>query len=64
MDELHTQPSRELYDVLKTSMGARRQPLIISITTAGHDRESICYEVWDYARKVRDGVVDDPHFCQ
>jgi phage terminase large subunit-like protein len=62
MDELHTQPSRELYDVLKTSMGARRQPLMISITTAGHDRESICYEVWDYARKVRDGVVDDPHF--
>ena len=61
-DELHTQKSRDLYDVLKTSMGARRQPLFASITTAGHDRHSICWEVWEYARKVRDGIVDDPYF--
>lgn len=61
-DELHTQTSRELYDVLKTSQGARRQPLFVSITTAGHDRHSICWEVWDYARKVRDGVIADPYF--
>lgn len=61
-DELHTQPNRELYDVLKTSQGARKQPLFISITTAGHDRHSICWEVWDYARKVRDGIIIDPHF--
>ena len=61
-DELHTQRNRELYDVLKTGMGARRQPLFLSITTAGHDRHSICWEVWDYARKVRDGLVPDPHF--
>jgi phage terminase large subunit-like protein len=61
-DELHTQPDRELYDVLKTGQGARLQPLFVSITTAGHDRHSICWEVWDYARKVRDGVIDDPHF--
>lgn len=62
MDELHTQPDRQLYDVLKTSMGARTQPLMVSITTAGHDKESICYEVWEYARNVRDGVVCDPYF--
>lgn len=61
-DELHTQTSRDLYDVLKTSQGARKQPLFISITTAGHDRHSICWEVWDYARKVRDGVIRDPYF--
>ena len=61
-DELHTQANRELYDVLKTSQGARKQPLFISITTAGHDRHSICWEVWDYARKVRDGIIDDPYF--
>ena len=61
-DELHTQPNRDLYDVLKTGQGARRNPLFVSITTAGHDRHSICWEVWDYARKIRDGVIDDPHF--
>jgi phage terminase large subunit-like protein len=61
-DELHTQPNRDLYDVLKTSQGARKQPLFISITTAGYDRHSICWEVWDYARKVRDGIIEDPFF--
>jgi phage terminase large subunit-like protein len=61
-DELHTQPSRDLYDVLKTSTGARKQPLFLSITTAGFDRHSICWEVWDYARKVRDGIIEDPFF--
>jgi phage terminase large subunit-like protein len=61
-DELHTQVNRDLYDVLKTSVGARKQPLFISITTAGYDRHSICWEVWDYARKVRDGIIEDPYF--
>lgn len=61
-DELHTQPNRELFDVLKTSQGARKQPLFVSITTAGYDRHSICWEVWDYARKVRDGIIADPFF--
>lgn len=61
-DELHTQPDRHLYDVLKTSTGARKQPMFISITTAGYDRHSICWEIWDYARKVRDGIVEDPFF--
>src|SRR6185503_11403155 len=43
-DELHTQRNRDLYDGLKSGMGARDQPLFISLTTAGHDRHSICYE--------------------
>lgn len=61
-DELHTQPNRLLYDGLKSGMGARQQPLFISLTTAGHDRNSICHEVWTHARNVRDGIVDDPTF--
>lgn len=61
-DELHAQPNRELWDVLTTSVGARRQPLIVAITTAGYDRNSICWEVHDYALKVRDGIIDDPSF--
>ena len=61
-DELHAQPNRELWDVLTTSMGARRQPLLVAITTAGYDRESVCWEQHEYARQVRDGVIDDPTF--
>lgn len=61
-DELHAQRTRELWDVLTTSTGARRQPLTIAITTAGYDFESICREVYEHACAVRDGVIDDPSF--
>ena len=61
-DELHAAPNRDLYDVLATSTGARRQPLIFVITTAGWDRNSICWELHDYSLKVRDGIIDDPSF--
>lgn len=61
-DELHTQPNRELWDVLTTSTGARTQPLVIAITTAGYDRHSICWEQHDYACKVRDGIIEDDSF--
>ena len=62
IDELHAQPNRDLVDVLITSTGARRQPLIIHITTADFERESICNEKLDYAEKVRDGIIDDVSF--
>ncbi|MGF7429594.1 terminase large subunit [Thermoanaerobacterium thermosaccharolyticum] len=61
-DELHAQPNRELWDVLTTSTGAREQPLVVAITTAGYDKNSICWEQHDYARKVLDGIIDDPSF--
>ena len=61
-DELHAQPNRELWDVLNTSTGARRQPVTVAITTAGYDRTSICFEVHDYACKVRDGIIEDATF--
>lgn len=61
-DELHTQPNRDLWDVLTTSTGSRRQPLIIAITTAGFDKESICWEIHEYARKVIDGIIKDESF--
>lgn len=62
IDELHAQPNRDLVDVLVTSTGARRQPLIWYITTADFDRESICNEKLDYAHKVCEGIIDDPAF--
>lgn len=64
VDELHAQKDRELVDVLETSMASatRKQPLMVNITTADYDRPSICNEKYDYATKVRDGVIDDPTF--
>lgn len=59
IDELHAHETRELFDVLTTSMGARRQPLTVIMTTAGFDRLSICYEQYDYARRVNEGTVQD-----
>jgi len=61
-DELHVQPNRELWDVLTTGVGARRQPLTVAATTAGHDKNTIGWEIHDYAVKVRDGIIDDPTF--
>lgn len=62
IDEVHALPNRDLYDVLTTSTGARRQPLTVAITTAGFDRHSLCYELYDYAVKVRDGILIDEAF--
>jgi phage terminase large subunit-like protein len=61
-DELHTQPNRELWDVLTTGMRGRSQPLVYAITTAGYDRNSICFEQYDYAKRVLSGSVVDPSF--
>jgi phage terminase large subunit-like protein len=61
-DELHAAPNRELWDVLTTSMGARSEPMVLAITTAGYDRHSICWEQHWYARQILDGIVTDPAF--
>ena len=61
-DELHTQPNRDLWDTLTTSTGSRRQPLTIAITTAGYDRQSICFEIYKYAKSVESGAISDDTF--
>lgn len=61
-DELHAAANRELWDVLTTSMGARWEPIVIAITTAGYDRKSICWEQHEYAQKILDGLIVDPTF--
>ena len=61
-DELHTQPNAKLWEVLTTSGGTRRQPLIVAITTAGYDRNSICWHMHTHARQVADGILEDPSF--
>lgn len=57
-DELHAQRDRRLWDALRYGGAARRQPLILSITTAGYDRRSICWEQHQYAEKC----IADPSF--
>jgi len=61
-DELHAAPNRELWDVLSTSQGARSQPLMIAITTAGYDRHSILWELYSHAKKVKENPKIDPTF--
>ncbi|MCG8431635.1 MAG: terminase large subunit [Candidatus Omnitrophica bacterium] len=62
IDELHAHKTRDLYDVLDTGAGARRQPLIMSITTAGYDKKSICWQMHEYTEKVLEKLVDDDTF--
>lgn len=62
-DELHAQPNRDLFDVMTKGSGdARLQPLFFLITTAGTDRNSICYEVHQKAVDLLDGRKIDPTF--
>ncbi len=62
-DELLGQPNRKLYDVMtKGSGAARKQPLNFVITTAGSDRNSICYEVHSKAIDLLEGRKKDPTF--
>lgn len=61
-DEIHAHRSRAVYDVIETSMGSRRQPMMSCITTAGVERESLCYTLDDYAQKVLEGIFDDDTF--
>jgi len=62
MDELHVQKNRDLYDTLLTSTGARAEPLFISITTSGYDKNSIGYEIYSYAKNVESNIIQDDSF--
>lgn len=61
-DELHAQRDRRLFDSLRYGGAARAQPLLVSITTAGYDRNSICYEQYAYAKQVAQNWKHDPTF--
>jgi phage terminase large subunit-like protein len=61
-DELHAAPDRTLWDVLSTSQGARAQPLLMAITTAGYDRTSILWELYSHAKRVQATPSIDPTF--
>ena len=62
IDELHAHKNRKVWDVIRTAFGARRQWMLFTITTAGWDRNSLCYEQHDYAVRVLEGKVEDDSF--
>jgi len=59
VDELHAFKNRGLLDVMESATGARLNPLIFQITTAGDDPVSVCGDQHDYACKILDGVLED-----
>jgi len=64
-DELHVwegKRGRELWEALQTGFGAREEPLLLIISTAGYDRASIFYEVYEHAKKVAADPSVDPTF--
>jgi phage terminase large subunit-like protein len=59
VDEVHEHPSAEVIEKLDTGMGARLQPLMYETTTAGVNRNSVCYQHWDFSTKVLEGTVPE-----
>lgn len=66
-DEVHVQPNRELWDVMALASGARVDPLLVGVTTAGvktdtTGQDSLCYSMYQYGKRVSSGEVTDPAF--
>jgi phage terminase large subunit-like protein len=66
IDEYHAHPTSEIYDVLVSGMGARPQPLMMIITTAGFELQHPCYSVeYQYVSKILDPnnpIENDEYF--
>ena len=62
LDEIHEQKDRNMYDVLRQGMKARKQPLIGCITTSGFRREGLYDSLHDYAVDVAKGNIKDDRF--
>ena len=64
IDELHEAPDNKMYNVMKSSQGAREEPLLMTITTAGFDTESFCYLLRTYCTEILSGEkTDDSQFA-
>lgn len=61
-DEIHESKKRDLYDKLLTSMGAREEPLFVTITTAGKEKRGIWYDLFEYGKKLVAGILQDKSF--
>lgn len=64
-DELHEwlgKKGRDVWTILTNGTGARDQPMVLQITTAGYERDSVCYEQYDLCQRIERGEVDDPRY--
>lgn len=59
IDEYHAHPNGALADVLESSTGARRQPLMLYTTTAGINNESACRDLDQDMQRILEGLADD-----
>jgi phage terminase large subunit-like protein len=62
IDEYHAHPTSDMYDVIISGMGMRRQPLLFVITTAGFNLSSPCYSEYRYCKKVLEGIYDNDEY--
>jgi phage terminase large subunit-like protein len=62
IDELHAHKTRELFDVLRSARGARKNPLSWYVTTAGYVLEGVCYEQRKLLAKILEGLFDADHY--
>lgn len=59
VDEYHEHATSELYDTMATGMGARSQPLLLVITTAGSNIGGPCYSHQVELQKILEGLITD-----
>ena len=59
-DEFHVHKTSDLYDAMSMGSGARKAPMILTITTAGFDISSPLGRLYEHGRRVRSGEVEDP----
>lgn len=62
IDEYHAHPTAEMYEVIVSGMGQRRQPLLFVITTAGFDLSAPCYDEYNYCCKLLDGTLENEEY--
>ena len=62
LDELHAHKDRGLYDVIKSAFGARKNPLMWCITTAGYNVDGVCHEQHRMVKQILEGVVEADHY--
>ena len=61
-DEAHIQPNEELWNALTLGSGARKDPNIVAITTAGYDLDTVCGSLYNYGKRVISGDQVDERF--
>lgn len=61
-DEVHRQPNEDLWAVMTNGIGTRPNALVLGLTTAGYDKSSLCYRLYEYGKKVATGEESDRSF--